>query len=90
MTYSGTGERQMQRRHQRILRNGRRALAAGGAIALVFTGSGAAFASTQNPIAAQEWALSVLNVTQIRSNYNAHGDGVVVAQALVKYRAVPD
>ena len=69
----------MQRRHQRILRNVRRALAAGGAIALVFTGSGAAFASTQNPIAAQEWALSVLNVTQIRSNYNAHGDGVVVA-----------
>ena len=79
MTYSGTGERQMQRRHQQILRNGRRALAASGAIALVFTGSGAAFASTQNPIAAQEWALSVLNVTQIRSNYDAHGSGVVVA-----------
>ena len=69
----------MQRRHQRILRNGRRALAAGGAIALMFTGSGAAFASTQNPIAAQEWALSVLNVTQIRSNYDAHGAGVTVA-----------
>ena len=69
----------MQRRHQRILRNVRRALAAGGAIALVFTGSGAAFASTQNPIAAQEWALSVLNVTQTRSNYDAHGAGVTVA-----------
>jgi subtilisin family serine protease len=79
MAYSGTGERQMQRRHQRILRNGRRVLALGGAFALAFTGSGAAFASTQNSIAAQEWALSVLDVTQIRSNYDAHGAGVTVA-----------
>ena len=69
----------MQRRHQRILLNGRRALAVGGAFVLAFTGSGAAFGSTQNPIAAQEWALSVLNVSQIRSNYNAHGSGVTVA-----------
>jgi subtilisin family serine protease len=79
MAYSGTGERQMQRRHQWILRNGRRVLAVGGAFALAFTGSGAAFASTQNSIAAQEWALSVLDVTQIRSNYDAHGAGVTVA-----------
>jgi subtilisin family serine protease len=79
MAYSGTGERQMQWRHQRILRNGGRALAVGGAFSLAFTGSGAAFASTQNSIAAQEWALSVLDVTQIRSNYDAHGSGVTVA-----------
>ena len=79
MAYSGTGERQMRRRHQRILRNGGRVLAIGAAFALAFTGSGAAFASTQNSIAAQEWALSVLNVTQIRSNYDAHGAGVTVA-----------
>jgi subtilisin family serine protease len=79
MAYSGTGERQMQWRHQRILRNGRRVLALGGAFALAFTGSGAAFASTQNSIAAQEWALSVLGVTQIRSNFDAHGAGVTVA-----------
>ena len=69
----------MRRRHQRILRNSRRVLAIGGAFALAFTGSVAAFASTQNSIAAQEWALSVLNVTQIRSNYDAHGAGVTVA-----------
>jgi subtilisin family serine protease len=79
MGYTGTGERQMQRRHQRILRNGRRVLAVGGAFALAFTSSGAAFASTQNSIAAQEWALSVLNVSQIRSDYDAHGAGVTVA-----------
>jgi subtilisin family serine protease len=79
MAYSGAGGWQMQRKHQRILRDGGRALALGGAFALGFTGSGAAFASAQNSIAAQEWALSVLDVTQIRSNYDAHGAGVTVA-----------
>jgi subtilisin family serine protease len=64
------------RREQRVQR---RALALGGALALAFVGSGAAFASAQNPIAAQEWALSTLNVTAVRQQFHAHGAGVIVA-----------
>lgn len=79
MTYSGTGERQMQREHRQISRSGRRALALGAALALSFAGSGTAFADTVNPIAAKEWALNYFNATQIRSQYNAKGSGVIVA-----------
>ena len=68
----------MQREQRRNSRGLSRALALGGALALAFTGSGTAFASTTNPIAAAEWALNTLNVTQVR-NLGAHGAGVVVA-----------
>jgi len=64
---------------QRVHRVHRRALAFSGALALAFVGSGTAFASTQNPIAAQEWALQTLNVTAVRQNFKAYGAGVVVA-----------
>lgn len=64
------------RREQRVHR---RALALSGALALAFIGSGTAFASTQNPIAAQEWALNSLNVTAVRQHFQAHGAGVIVA-----------
>jgi subtilisin family serine protease len=42
-------------------------------------GSGSAFASATNPIAAAEWALSTLNVTAVRQQFDAHGAGVTVA-----------
>lgn len=64
------------RREQRVQR---RALALGGALALAFVGSGTAFASTQNPIASKEWALSTLNATAVRQQFQAHGAGVIVA-----------
>ncbi|HWG25165.1 S8 family peptidase [Actinospica sp.] len=67
-------------REQRLSRKVRgRALALGGALALAFAGSGTAFASTQNPIAAKEWALNTLNVTAVRQQFQAHGAGVLVA-----------
>ena len=45
---------------------------------MAFTGSGAAFASSTNSVAAAEWALSTLNSTEIRT-LGAHGAGVIVA-----------
>jgi subtilisin family serine protease len=70
----------MQREGRSISRGGRRrALAAGGALALALAGTGTAFAAPTNPIAANEWALNYLNVTQVRNQYNAHGAGVIVA-----------
>ena len=68
----------MQREQRRSSRGLGRALAFSGALALAFTGSGAAFASSANSVAAAEWALNTLNVTQVR-NLGAHGAGVVVA-----------
>jgi subtilisin family serine protease len=79
MTYSGTGERQMQREDRHVSRAGRRALAFGGALALAIAGSGTAFADTPNPVAAKEWALNYFNVTQVRNQYSASGAGVIVA-----------
>jgi hypothetical protein len=69
----------MDREQQRISRSLRRGLVLGGALALAFTGPGAAFASTTNPIAAAEWALNTLNVTAVRQQFAAHGAGVTVA-----------
>jgi subtilisin family serine protease len=69
----------MQREQRSNTRGYRRALALGGALALAFAGSGLASASTQNPIAAKEWALATLNVTAVRQQYHAQGAGVVVA-----------
>ncbi|MBR7830496.1 S8 family serine peptidase, partial [Actinospica sp. MGRD01-02] len=46
---------------------------------MAFAGSGAAFAASTNPVAAKEWALSMLNATAIRQQYQAHGAGVLVA-----------
>lgn len=69
----------MQREQRRNRWVKRRALALGGALALAFVGSGTAFASTQNPIAAKEWALNTLNVTAVRQQFQAHGAGVIVA-----------
>lgn len=68
----------MQREQRRSSRVIGRALAFSGALALAFTGSGAAFAGSTNSVAAAEWALNTLNVTQVR-NLGAHGAGVVVA-----------
>jgi subtilisin family serine protease len=77
--YWGTGEQRMQREQRSNRKVQRRALALGGALALAFVGSGTAFASSTNPIAAKEWALATLNATAIRQNFKAHGAGVIVA-----------
>lgn len=68
--------RWVQRRH---VRGRRRTLALIGAFVLTWVGSGTAFADPTNPIAAQEWALNVLNVTTVRQQFHAHGAGVLVA-----------
>lgn len=68
----------MQREQRRSSRSLTRVLAFSGALVLAYTGSGAAFASSTNSVAAAEWALNTLNVTQVR-NLGAHGAGVIVA-----------
>ena len=68
------------RREQRPNKRGRgRSLALIGALVLACTGSGTAFAGSTNPIAAQEWALNMLNATKIRQQFHAYGAGVLVA-----------
>ena len=46
---------------------------------MAVAGLGTAFASTENPIAANEWALDYLNVNPNRDQYGAHGADVIVA-----------
>lgn len=69
----------MQREHRTISRGGTRALALGAALILAVVGSGTASAAASNPILGAEWALNYLNSSQVRNQYAAHGDGVIVA-----------